>query len=206
MTGHAPPPSPRASIRGLAAVLILAALLLAAVQLLVPQPEREAVTYGPGATIVEDPAPAELVPAGALFAGFVAIDAAGTAAPLADAGRPAVLMVNSTSCGFCKRALADLGALAGGRPLPALRVLTLEGAGQGRPMLAREGLTGAALLGPATDAARVLFTYRFQGTPTFIAIDGQGRVRRIMPGYPGRAELARWLPVMLGGSDWPAGG
>jgi hypothetical protein len=69
-------------------------------------------------------------------------------------------------------------------------------------MLADAGVAGAVLIGPATDAAKVLFTFRIQGTPTFVAVDRQGVVRRLMPGYPGPDELRRWVPVMARSAGW----
>ncbi|MCU0649231.1 MAG: thioredoxin family protein [Gemmatimonadaceae bacterium] len=156
-------------------------------------------------SITDEAPPSERVLATALFPSAAVHDRSGSATTLGAEGQPAVLMINSTSCGYCKQSLADLGQLAKGRPLPGLRVLTLEGAESGVSMLEAAGVRGAAFIGPATDQARVLFTFRIQGTPTFIAIDGTGGVRRIMPGYPGTDELRRWLPVMERTADWRLG-
>lgn len=117
---------------------------------------------------------------------------------LTDAREPTVVMVSSTSCGFCKQALADLGEMSGGRAVPHLRVLTLEGAGDGAPMLASAGVRGAVLVGPASNGDRVMLTFQTPGTPVFALLDARGRVQRVVPGYLGRAWLARWLPVLTG--------
>ena len=90
-----------------------------------------------------------------------------------------------------------------GRPLPRLTLLTLEGAAFGVPMLAKEHLSGAQLVGPAGSSDQVLLTFRYPGTPTFVAIDRNGRVVRTLPGYPIREELAHWFAVMVGDAETP---
>jgi hypothetical protein len=130
-------------------------------------------------------------------------DAHGALVPLVTKGQPAIVMVSSVTCAWCKRSLKDLGELAGGRPLPRLKLLTLEGAADGAPMLAKEHLTGAQLIGPAGSSDQVLLTFRFNGTPTFVAIDRNGRVVATMPGYPIREEMKRWFAVMVGDSEVP---
>lgn len=127
----------------------------------------------------------------------------GERVPLVTPGQPLIVMVSSETCGWCKRALKDLGELSAGRPLTRLTVITLEGAAEGAPMLAREGITGARLVGPAGGADQVLFTFRFPGTPTFVAIDRNGRVVKTLPGYPIREEMRHWFAVMVGDQETP---
>jgi hypothetical protein len=160
-----------------------------------------APTSSPG-SIVDEPFTGERVLATTLFPSAAISDATGQPVPLSPRGEASIVMISSTSCGYCKQSLAELGELTKGRPVPGLRVLTLEGAADGAPMLAAAGVTGAVLIGPGTDAAKVGLTFRIQGTPTFVAIDRNGLVRRIMPGYPGPGELRRWLPVMTGSASW----
>ena len=123
--------------------------------------------------------------------------------PLVTKGQPAIIMVSSVTCSWCKRTLKDLGEMAGGRPLPHLKFLTLEGAAEGIPMLAKEKLTGAELIGPVGSADQVLLTFRYPGTPTFVAVDRNGRVVKTMPGYPIRQELEHWFAVMVGDAETP---
>lgn len=127
----------------------------------------------------------------------------GTHAPITVPGEPMVVMLSSTTCGWCKQALSDFGTFARGRPVPRLTLLTLEGAGEGAPMLGRERLSGARLVGPSSSNDQVHLTFRYVGTPTFIAVDRNGRVLRTMPGYPTRAELERWFAVMVGETTVP---
>jgi hypothetical protein len=123
--------------------------------------------------------------------------------PLVTKGQPAIIMVSSVTCSWCKRTLKDLGEMAGGRPLPHLKFLTLEGATEGIPMLAKEKIVGAELIGPAGSADQVLLTFRYPGTPTFVAVDRNGRVVKTMPGYPIRQELEHWFAVMVGDAETP---
>lgn len=127
----------------------------------------------------------------------------GKVIPLHVKGEPAILMISSVTCSWCKRALKDLGVMAAGRPLPRLKLLTLEGAGEGAPMLAKEKLTGAELIGPASGADQVMLTFRYPGTPTFVAIDRNGRVVRTLPGYPIPDEMKHWYAVMVGDQEVP---
>ena len=127
----------------------------------------------------------------------------GKVVPLHIKGEPAILMISSRTCPWCKRALKDLGVMAAGRPLPRLKLLTLEGAGEGVPMLAQEQLTGAQLIGPAGGADQQRLAARYPGTPTFVAIDRNGRVVRTLPGYPIAEELKHWFAVMVGDQDVP---
>jgi hypothetical protein len=139
----------------------------------------------------------------AAIGAFQVRDLEGRIVPLVTPGEPAIVMVNSISCGWCKRALRDIGELSNGRPVPYLKLLTLEGAAVGVPMLAKEGITGAQLIGPAGQSDQVLLTFRYPGTPTFVAIDRSGRVVRTMPGYPIRQEMEHWFAVMVGDSEVP---
>jgi hypothetical protein len=135
---------------------------------------------------------------------FPVRDVNGATVPIIAPGEPAIVMISSRGCGYCRLALRDLGQYAGGRPVPRLRLLTLEGAEDGVPMLETAGVTGAAPIGPATSQTQVLLTFRYRGTPTFVAVDAEGRIRGTMPGYPGPERLASWFDVMLGASDLPA--
>lgn len=127
----------------------------------------------------------------------------GRLVPLVPAGEPTIVMVSSRSCTWCKKALKDFGEMANGRPVPRLTLLTLEGAGDGVPMAEREGLTGVRFVGPANDRERESLLMRYRGTPTFIAVDGTGRVVHTIPGYPIRPELLRLFSVMAGDTDTP---
>jgi hypothetical protein len=127
----------------------------------------------------------------------------GKVIPLHIKGEPAILMISSRTCSWCKRALKDLGVMAAGRPLPRLKLLTLEGAGEGLAMIAQEHLTGAKLIGPAAGRDRQRLTERYRGTATFVAIDRNGRVVRTLPGYPIPDEMKHWYAVMVGDQDVP---
>lgn len=130
-------------------------------------------------------------------------DLKGREVALVRRGEPRIVMLNSRTCPWCRKALADIGRLADGRPTPRLSVLTLEGAAEGVPMLAKERITGAHLVGPRDESAQVRLTFRYPGTPTFLAIDRNGRVVRTLPGYPIPEEMKRWLAVMVGDSATP---
>lgn len=130
-------------------------------------------------------------------------DIRGALIPLVTKGEPAIIMVSSVTCSWCKRALKDLGELSAGRPLPRLKLLTLEGAAGGVPMLSKERITGAQLIGPSGSSDQVLLTFRYPGTPTFVAVDRNGRVVATMPGYPMREVMKTWYAVMVGDSDVP---
>ena len=127
----------------------------------------------------------------------------GKVVPLVPKGEPTIVMLSSRSCGWCKKALKDLGELSAGRPLPRLTLLTLEGAAEGVPMVAKEQVTGARLVGPVGSAEQVLLTFRYSGTPTFVSVDRNGRVVRTLPGYPVRPEMERWFAVMVGDAEVP---
>ena len=125
-------------------------------------------------------------------------DSAGTRVAFAPKGVPAILMVNSRTCSFCRQSLQEIAALQGRDGVPMLRVVTLEGAGVGRTMLRSLGVSGAFSAGPDGESDQVLLTFRIPGTPVFARTDSAGRIVETVPGYPGRETLARWLPVMRG--------
>lgn len=135
---------------------------------------------------------------------FPVRDANGATVPIVTNGEPAIVMISSRTCGYCRLALRDLGTYANGRAASRLRLLTLEGAGDGVPMLQAAGVSGARPIGPATSQSHVLLTFRYRGTPTFVAVDANGRIRGTMPGYPGPERLASWFDVMIGTADLPA--
>jgi thioredoxin-related protein len=130
-------------------------------------------------------------------------DVNGRIVPLITDGEPAIIMISSRTCAWCKRTLADLRELSAGRPLTRLKLITLEGADEGTPMVQREKLNGVQLLGPVNGQAQVNLTFRYQGTPTFIAVDRRGRMVQMMPGYPMREVLKLWYNVMVGDSEVP---
>lgn len=127
----------------------------------------------------------------------------GAVGPLNGGGAPSVVMVSSETCSYCRAALREMGRVAAGRPLAGLRLVTLEGAEAGVPMLQVANVTGATLAGPATPSAEALWTFQIQGTPTFVALDARGRVVRTMVGYPGSERLRSWIGVMLGERSAP---
>lgn len=150
-----------------------------------------------------DTAPATAPSLQQALGGVKVKDLAGRLAPLLVEARPTIVMVNSRTCPWCKKALKDMGEMAEGRPIPHLTLLTLEGAAYGEPMLAQEKLTGARLVGPATSEEETKLSLRVSGTPTFLAVDRNGRVVRTIPGYPIRPELEHLFRVMTGESDTP---
>ena len=150
-----------------------------------------------------DTAPASAPTAARSIGAFQVRGADDALTTLAVPNTPTIVMVSSLTCSWCKRALADLGEMANGRPLPNLTLLTLEGANEGRPMLDKEHIVGARLVGPAGSSDQVLLTFRYAGTPTFVAIDRNGRVVRTMPGYPMREEMKHWYAVMAGDQGTP---
>ena len=129
---------------------------------------------------------------------LVVRDSVGARVPLAPRGTPAILMVNSRTCSFCRQSLKDIAGLQGRDGVPMLRVVTLEGAEVGRAMLSSLGVHGAFSAGPDGESDQVLLTFRIPGTPVFARTDSAGRIVETVPGYPGREVLARWLPVMRG--------
>ncbi len=150
------------------------------------------------AAVASDPPPGSLASSPQGLGAFPVTDLSGATVPIVANGTPAIVMINSRSCGYCRIALRDLGLYAKGRQVPGLRVLTLEGAAHGAPMLVDAGLNGAVPLGPATSQSQVLLTFRYRGTPTFVAVDAEGRIRGTMAGYPGPERMEPWFDVMLG--------
>jgi thioredoxin-related protein len=130
-------------------------------------------------------------------------DINGQRVTLVPKGQPTVVMVSSTTCPWCKKALADFGRMANGEPIPGLTLFTLEGAGDGAPMLEKEKLRGARLVGPARSREDAERLFKYPGTPTFIAFDRNGRVVHTIPGYPIQPELARLFAVMVRETDVP---
>jgi hypothetical protein len=184
--------------------LIVAAIVLAKIGMA----SREAdATVGAARTIAtvagSDTAPTTAPSAGEAMGAFSVRTLQNTVEAVAVPGTPTIVMVSSETCGWCKRALADLGEMAAGRPLPNLTLLTLEGASVGTPMVDKERIVGARLVGPAGSADQVLLTFRYPGTPTFVAIDRNGRVVKTMPGYPIREEMRHWFAVMVGDQETP---
>lgn len=118
-------------------------------------------------------------------------------------GHPAVVMVVSTTCDVCKSALRDFGRLADGRPLANLWLLTLEGAPLGLAMTDSARIVGAVHAGPPSPAQEAMFTFQIRGTPTFLALDARGRVRAVLPGYPGPERMTGWLAMMRGERETP---
>lgn len=117
---------------------------------------------------------------------------------LRDAHEPTVVMISSETCTYCKASFRDMAATASGRPFKRLRVLTLEGASVGEPMVRAAGVQGATLVGPTSRADEATFTFQIRGTPTFLFIDASGQVRATLIGYPGSDGLRPWIDVMLG--------
>ena len=141
--------------------------------------------------------------AGAALGAFVVKDVHGVTIPLVTKGEPAIIMVSSRTCEWCKQTFSDLKTFANGRPLVRLKLLTLEGANEGAPMLASEGLQGVQLLGPNDGTDEVFLTFRYPGTPTFLAVDREGRVSQTSPGYLEPDQLRKWFSVMVGDTDSP---
>lgn len=156
---------------------------------------RVAFDRQPPALRSDDPAVAQARDAVARL--FVR-DSAGARVPLAPAGVPAILMVNSRTCAFCRMALKDIAAMQGRDGVPRLRVVTLEGAAAGQTMLTGYGIRGAFSAGPDGESDQILLTFRIPGTPVFARTDSAGRIVETVPGYPGPEVIARWLPVMSG--------
>jgi hypothetical protein len=206
---HTPtdPVSPNAGrARSWSAVLVIGALGLTAMA----WRERAAVSSSdgipaPSVRVVAgtDTAPEQAPQASDVVGTFKVRDLKNQLVPVVRPGEPSVVMISSVTCTWCMRALKDLGEMAAGRPLPRLTVLTLEGARGGVRMLAKEKLTGASLVGPATDREQVLLTFRNRGTPTFVAIDRNGRVVAMMPGYPMYEVMKSWFAVMAGDAETP---
>jgi hypothetical protein len=156
---------------------------------------RFAIDRGTPTLPFDDPAVAQ---ARSAVTGLLVRDSANARVPLAPPGVPAILMVNSKSCAFCRLALRDIGARQGRDGVPLLRVVTLEGAEAGRAMFSAYGVRGAFSAGPDGDGDQVLLTFRIPGTPVFARTDSSGQIVETVPGYPGPEVIARWLPIMRG--------
>jgi thioredoxin-related protein len=139
----------------------------------------------------------ELITARGSVSAIRARDTHGAIVPLVTPHEPAIVMISSVTCGWCRRAMRDVAKIAGDRDVPGLKLLTLEGASGGESMLADAGVRGATLLGPAGDADQVLLTFRYPGTPTFVVVDSSGAVVKTIPGYPGYEGMRRMIEVIL---------
>lgn len=209
MSGHQFPPNTRrrgaASPMSVALILIvLGAAVFVIKQRTASLNNAQSSTQGISATVAgTDTAPQQAPTAEQAIGTFNVRDTSGAIVPLVTPGEPAIVMISSVTCGWCKKALKDLAELSAGRPLPRLKYLTLEGAANGKAMLDKEHLTGAQLIGPASSNDEVLLTFRYPGTPTFIAIDRNGRVVATMPGYPMLEVMKSWHAVMVGDQDVP---
>ena len=201
----APARSPRGSISFSTLALVLVGLACTVLIAKRATAEKDVVNLlaDHGVVAGTDTAPATAPTAEQAIGTFKVTALNGKVIPLHTKGEPAILMISSRTCSWCKRALKDLGVMSAGRPLPRLKLLTLEGAGEGVAMLAKEKLTGAQLIGPAGSSDQVLLTFRYPGTPTFVAIDRNGRVVRTLPGYPIPEEMKHWYAVMVGDQDVP---
>lgn len=186
----------------LLALVVVGCTVLVANRALAEKDSRNLLTDH-GVVAGTDTAPSTAPTVRQAFGTASARDVRGKVVALVPAGQPTIVMISSRTCPWCKKALRDLGQLSGGRPLPRLTLLTLEGADAGVPMVQLERLTGARLVGPVDAAEQERLTARFRGTPTFIAVDRNGRLLQTMPGYPIYEEMKRWHAVMAGTSDAP---
>ena len=115
-----------------------------------------------GATVARGATLAEGADAGVVALRARTLD--GKVLPLDSVREPTVVMISSETCQYCKASLREMARVAAGRPLGRLRLLTLEGAAAGVPMVRAAGVTGATLAGPVTPAAEAPFTFRTRGT------------------------------------------
>lgn len=179
------PVGPSFGRRLLEPVAIVAALALAfwfGLSLDPPSGTRSGVVMGEGPDV----------------AAFMVRDLAGANVPLVDRGTPAVVMISSETCTFCRQALRDVAALSGGRAVPRLFMLTLDGAESSAAMAREAGVRGARHTGPVGPRERALLELQTPGTPTFLFVDVDGRASIFLPGYPGREGLRVWVDVMTG--------
>jgi hypothetical protein len=137
-------------------------------------------------------------PRGASLDALTLADTAHRVVDLAAARAPQVVMLASTTCGVCRRALADFREAEREAPLARLTLVMLEGADSGVVHLAHARVTAGRVLGPANEGARATMTFQFPGTPVFFALDAEARVVATLPGYPGREAFAPWVAVMQG--------
>jgi hypothetical protein len=156
---------------------------------------RFAFDRTPAPLATDDPAVGQ---ARAAVTNLMVRDSANTRVALTPKGQPAILMVNSRTCSFCRTALKDIAAMQGSSPVPMLRVVTLEGDAAGREMLGSIGVRGAFSSGPDGESDQVLLTFRIPGTPVFARTDSAGHIVETVPGYPGPEMIAKWLPIMRG--------
>lgn len=124
-------------------------------------------------------------------------DAGGARARVEEVGARRVVMLSSTSCGYCKEALRDMASRAGGRTADGLWLVTLEGADASRGMLQEAGVRGGRALGPADGATQALLTFQTPGTPVFALLDSTGRIIRAVSGYPGARRMEAWFDEIL---------
>jgi hypothetical protein len=190
MTEHEPAPGQGVSRREGVAWMLVGALALALIGV-----TMRAVSPDAPAAASDDPAVGQARDA---VVGLTVRAIDGSRALLAPPGRPAVLMVNSITCGYCKEALREIARRQGSGGVPQLRVVTLEGADEGQRMLADAGVRNAFMAGPDGQEAQVLLTFRIPGTPVFARTDATGRIVETIPGYPGPQLVDKWLPVMQG--------
>ncbi len=123
-------------------------------------------------------------------AGDSVVGADGRIQPLAPAGGGAVLVV-STGCPHCHRTLQRLARQAPGGRLPHLNVLVIEGPERGARMLDSLGVR-APVSGPRREDPGLLSRLGVTGTPTIIAVEGDGSVRRVVVGALSDEEAAVW--------------
>lgn len=128
-------------------------------------------------------------------------DSSGARVPLAASGEPSVVMISSGRCSYCAISLADMAAISKGEPLTRLRMLTLDGIENGRRMTGQAGTRGVWHAEPDGRSAEAMLALNVPGTPVFLMVDAEGRVRQSMPGYPGREGLRPWVAVMVGDAD-----
>lgn len=104
------------------------------------------------------------------------------------AGRSHLLFFFATWCGVCKAALPELDAFARERATPVVAI-----SDEPREQLDRffERFTGAFPAIVATDPDRRTFSaFGVNGIPTFVLVDGEGRVRSTATGYTAARGLA----------------
>jgi hypothetical protein len=109
----------------------------------------------------------------------------GILAALGPEGGGAVLVV-SVTCPHCHATLDRIARASGGRPLPRLQVVAMEGAARGQTLLREMGIRAVAL-GPESPAglARAL---HLRGVPLFLQTTPSRRVVRARIGALNAAE------------------
>lgn len=104
------------------------------------------------------------------------------------AGRPHLLFFFATWCGICKAALPELDAFARERGTPVVAI-----SDEPREQLDRffTGFSGTFPAIVTTDPDRRTFSaFGVNGIPTFVLVDGDGRVRSTATGYTAARGLA----------------